>query len=83
MDYRLAKFAAAGAVVGLLGIGGATIASAQDDTGTSSSTTTQVDDDSTTSTDAAATDETADADKDGKDCPDHDAAADDTADSAS
>ena len=73
MDYRLAKFAAAGAVVGLLGIGGATIASAQDDTGSSSSTTTQTQDEATTATpDAGAP---ADAAHDGKDCPDHDGTA--------
>lgn len=72
MDYRLAKFAAAGAVVGLLGIGGATIASAQDDSGTSSSTTAQTQDEATTAPDAGAP---RDAAHDGKDCPEHDGAA--------
>jgi hypothetical protein len=76
MDYRLAKFAAAGAVVGLIGVGGASLASAQDDTGSSTSTTVQSSTDTTadSSTDAPATD----ADHDGKSCPDKAADSDTT-----
>jgi hypothetical protein len=77
MDHQLAKLAAAGAVVGILGIGGATLASAQDSTSSSTSTTVRSstqDDSGTRAPDAA---------KDGKDCPLHDQAADDTSADAS
>jgi hypothetical protein len=76
MDYKLAKYAAAGAVVGILGIGGATIASAQDTDSSSTSTTVQP------STHDDSGRPAPDASKDGKDCPLHDQAADTPADAS-
>ena len=64
MDKRIAKLAAAGALVGLLGIGGISIASAQEDDSGSSTTTVQ----EQQSTDSS-TDTQADA-LDREDCPD-------------
>jgi hypothetical protein len=73
MDKRIAKFALAGALTGLLGAGGMAVASAQDsDSG--SSTTTSVD---STAPDASAT---APAAGDRENCPDKPTAEDTTAD---
>jgi hypothetical protein len=78
MDYQLAKYAAAGAVVGILGIGGATLASAQEGDSSSTSTTVQGSTSDSSGTTAP------DASKDAKDCPLHDQTSAETpADSAS
>ena len=69
MDHRIAKLAASGAIVGLLGIGGATIASAQDSDTSSTTAVEPTQDDAT----VAPADDAAP--RDGEDCPDK---ADDT-----
>jgi hypothetical protein len=83
MNKTMAKLAAAGALIGFLGVGGMQLADAQEDP-TTSTTVDESTDDATTGTEAttegSATDDSAtdDADRDGKNCHHDDEAAGDT-----